>query len=242
MTRQAIRQARKAIGLPASADVGHLANIISALRSAVEEHLQTTIDSAGITIMHLAALCPEDLRDACEYARLAYLSFPMRYKLLYETITAYTGYDYGLCHDYRDREGCKREQDNIDWDVVIAVLFTPTVLTVTLSMVQSAYYLFEPDYRHYANFHLGYNSPARRENRVGYWDAVADQLEMIIRENPYYERPDKVLLIGDCVHDRDFRAALIEALSNQNSTPNILDYDAAYVAAKGAAELTRRLP
>ncbi|KAI4248353.1 MAG: hypothetical protein L6R42_009284, partial [Xanthoria sp. 1 TBL-2021] len=106
----------------------------------------------------------------------------------------------------------------------------------------SAYYLFEPDYRHYANFHLGYNSPARRENGVGYWDAVADQLEMIMRENPYYERPDKVLLMGDCVHDGDFRAALIEALSNQNGTPNILDHDAAYVAAKGAGELTRRLP
>ena len=231
------------IGLPASKDVGYLASMIIVLCSAVEKHLQTSISSAGITTLNLAALYPEDMYDACEYAKLEYLSFPMRYKMLYETSTAYVGYGYGLCDDYMDREGCKKEQDDMGSDVVMAVLFTRTVLTVTLSVMKSAYYLFEPDYRHYSNFDLGYDSKIRQQNEQGYWIAVTNQLEEIMRENPYYERPAKVLLMGDCIDDEDFRDALEKVLSSQMETPpDILSRDAEFTAAKGAADLTKRLP
>ena len=217
--------------------------MVIALRSAVEDHLQTSISSAGIATLDLAALYPEDMRDACEYAKLEYLSFPMRYEMLYETSAAYAGYGYGLCDDYMERGSCKKEQDDMDSDVVMAVLFTRSVLTVTLSVMKSAYYLYEPDNRHFSHFDLGYDSTVRQQDEQGYWAAVTKQLEAIMLENPYYKRPDKVLLTGDCVNDEHFRDALQKALSSQMETlPEIMSRDAEFAGAKGAAELTRRLP
>ena len=234
---------RKAIGLPASSDVGYLANMIIALRSAVEKHLQTSISSAGITTPHLAALYPEDMLDVCEYAKLECTSWPMQTGKLYQTTTAYVGYGYGLCHDYMDREGCKKEQRDMDDVVVMAVLFTQTALTVTLSVTASAPALWEPDYRHRENFDLGYDSHTRREDEHGYWDAVTTQLEQIMVENPYYKRPAKLLLMGDGIGDEKFRAALDKVLDRQMQTlPEILSHEAEFVAAKGAAELMKRAP
>ena len=240
--RQTIRKVSKAIGLPASRDVGYLANMFIALRSAVEKQLQTSISSAGITTLHLAALYPEDMLDVYEYVKLEYLSLPMGDKMLYETSAAYPGYGYGLCNDYMESESCEKEEEDMDWDVVMAVLFTRTVLTVTLSITKSAYYLFEPDYRHRSNFDLGYDSKTRQQDEQGYWSAVTNQLEETMVENPYYDRPAKVLLMGDCIDDKNFRVALEKALSRQMETvPDILKHDAEFVAARGTAELTKRL-
>lgn len=231
------------MGLPASADVGYLARMIIALRSAVEDHLQTSISSAGITTMHLTALYPEDVRDACEYAGLEYLSFPVWYEMLYETSTAYAGYGHGLCEKYMEKEGCRKEQEDMESEVVMAVLFTPSVLTVSLSVVKSAYYVFEPAYRHHSDFELGYNSTRRQQGEQGYWSAVTSELEAIMGSNLYYPRPAKVLLMGDGVVAEEFQSALQLALKNQTEVlPDILSRDAVFTAAKGAAEMTRRLP
>jgi len=66
MPRQYLRSARKAIGLPASSDVGFLAKMLSDLRASVEERVGP-ITSAGVTTLHLVALYDEDLHDAFEY-------------------------------------------------------------------------------------------------------------------------------------------------------------------------------
>ncbi|KAI4129588.1 MAG: hypothetical protein LQ338_002162 [Usnochroma carphineum] len=240
--RQAARRVRKAMGLPASQDVGYLANMLIALRSAVEEHLHITISSAGVTTMNLAALYQEDLRDATEYAKLEYLAFPVRYQILYETSAAYAGYGYGLCADYTKRALCKEEQDDMDSEVVMAVLFTRTVLTVSLSVMKSAYYLYEPDTRHFSDFDLGYDSQTRQQSEQDYWDAVGSRLKEIMVKNPYFKRPAQVLLMGDCIDAGRFRCTLREALSSQmDPMPSIVSRDAEFAAAKGAAELTKRL-
>ena len=144
MPRQLRRKARKAIGLPASQDVGFLAKMLSDLRFRVEERIGRPIESAGVATLNLVALYQEDLRDAFEYVGLRYVAFPVRYDVLYETSAAYAGYGYGLCSHYTDRNACKHEQDEMPSDVVMAVLYTRTVLTVSLSVVDSAYYLYEP--------------------------------------------------------------------------------------------------
>ncbi|KAL8777278.1 MAG: hypothetical protein Q9213_007932 [Squamulea squamosa] len=217
--------------------------MIKSLRSTVEDYLHAPIASAGITTMHLAALYPEDLRDACEYLGLQYLPVPLRYQLLYETAAAYAGYGYELCHDFRDRDARKEYQDHLDQEVVMAVLLTPAVLTVTLSLIKSAYYLWEPDNRHISNFSLGFASVLRQRDENDYWLAVKSQLEAIMAEYPYYPRPTRVMLMGNCVDNPRFSQTLKEALSDQmTSLPIILGRESEFVAAKGAAELTKRLP
>ena len=242
MTRQLRRKARKTIGLPASPDVGHLAKMLSDLRTLVEEQIGEPIESAGAATLNLVALYPEDLQDAFEYVGLRYLTFPVRYDTLYETSAAYAGYGYGLCSDYTDRITCKQEQVDMPSDVVMAVLYTRTALTVSLSVMKSAYYLYEPLDRHLSDFSLGYDARSLSTDEEDYWDAVRAKLEQIMIKNPYYERPAEVLLMGDCVCDEKFQRTLQEALGNQMAQlPDILIEDPENVAAKGAAELAKRV-
>ena len=231
------------MGLPASKDVGYLAQLLSHLKVQVEEYLGAPIESAGVTSPHLVALYQEDLQDAFEYVGLRYLTFPVRYDVLYETSASYAGYGYGLCSDYTERAACKEEQQNMASEVVMAVLYTRTVLTVSFSVVKSAYYLYEPDNRYLTNFTLGYDARSQWASDEEYWVEVAKNLEELMAENPNYKRPDKVLLMGDQVHDNAFMQILEEVLRRQTTDePEILSQDSQFAAAKGAAELAKRLP
>lgn len=243
MPRQYLRKARKAIGLPASSDVGDLANMLLDLRATVEEQVGP-ITSAGVTTMNLVALYDEDLHDAFEYVGLEYLTFPVGYvghNTLYETSAAYAGYGYGLCTDYKtDPEACKHEQYNMTDEAVMAILYTDTVLSVSLSVIRSAYALWEPPYRYLADFNLGYTHNVKM-NLKEYWSAVELKLQQIMIENPRHERPSKVLLMGDRANDREFKEALAKTLGEQTEDmPEILSEGAVGVAARGAAEMTKR--
>ena len=243
MPRQYLRKARKAIGLPASSDVGHLATLLLALRAAVEEQVGP-ITSAGVTTMNLVALYDEDLHDAFEYVGLEYITFPVGYvghNILYETSAAYAGYGYGLCTDYKtDPEACTQEQYNMTDEFVMAVLYTDTVLSVSLSVIRSAYALWEPSYRYLADFDLGHNGNAEM-NSEEYWSAVELKLQQIMIDNPRYPRPSKVLLMGNHTNDREFKDTLVKALGAQmEELPEILSEGAVGVAARGVAEMAKR--
>lgn len=242
MPRQYLRKARKALGLPASSEVGHLAKLLLALRSAVEEQVGP-ITSAAVTSMNLIALYDEDLYDAFEYVGLKYITFPIGYvghNILYETSAAYAGYGYGLCADYKtDPEACQQEERDMNDETVMAVLYTDTVLSVSLSVLRSAYALWEPSYRYLADFDLGYNANLGSED---YWSKVGLKLQEIMVENPGYERPSKILLMGDRTNSRKFAETLVKALGEQmpEGLPEILSDGAVGVAARGVAEMAKR--
>ena len=243
MPRQYMRKARKALGKPASSDVGHLAKMLSDLRAAVEKEVGP-ITSAGVTTMHLVALYDEDLHDAFEYVGLEYLTFSVGYvgrNILYETSAAYAGYGYGLCSDYKaGPEACTDEQQNMTDRAVMAVLYTDTALSVSLSVIKSAYALYEPPYRYRADFDLGHQASLEATPEE-YWDAVALKLQEIMIENPNYERPGMIMLIGDRTEDLMFQKVLSKSLGKQlKEMPEILSEGAPGVAANGAAEMTKR--
>ena len=125
-------------------------------------------------------------------------------------------------------------------EVVMAVLYTDTVLSVSLSVIRSAYALWEPPYRYLANFDLGHNADVEM-NPEEYWSAVELKLQQIMIDNPRYERPSKVLLMGDRTNDREFKETLIKALGEQTEElPEILSDGAVGVAARGVAEMAKR--
>ena len=215
--------------------------MLSDLHKKVEDYLGKPIESATVAVPDLIAFYREDLQDAFEYVGLRYLALPVRYDLLYETSAAYAGYGFGLCSDYKDRAACKKEQQEMPSEVVMAVVYSRTALTVTLSVVKSAYYLYEPINRHLSNFSLGYDAQTRWGDN--YWKEVSFNLEKIMVENPYYQRPHKVLLMGDRVDNATFLGTLKAALNAQTSTlPEIISKKPLYVAAEGAAELAKRAP
>ncbi len=244
MPRQYLRKARKSVGLPASSDVSILADMLSKLRASVEERVGPIV-SAGVTTPHLVALYDEDIRDAFEYVGLENVAFPVGnpgHHLLWQTSAAYAGYGFGLCPSYKDPMACEDEQRKMPEITVMAVLYTRTALAVSLSIVWSAYSLWEPDYRYLIDTELGYDMKDRYEHEV-YWANVKARLQEMMVENPGYDRPAKVLLMGDCVEDGDFQRQLFEALGEQMETlPEILGSHSDVVAARGVAELAKRVP
>ncbi len=243
MPRQYLRKARKAIGLPASSDVRHLATLLLNLRAAVEEQVGP-ITSAGVTTMNLVALYDEDLHDAFEHVGLEYITFPVGYvghNILYETSAAYAGYGYGLCTDYKTNpKACDQEQRDMADESVMAVVYTDTVLSVSLSVLRSADALWEPPYRYLADFDLGYKSISEMDPEA-YWGAVGLRLQQTMIENPGYGRPSKVLLMGDRADGSEFRDTLGKALRAQmEEVPEILGEGAVGVAARGVAEMAKR--
>jgi len=230
------------MGMPASQDVGFLTKVLSDLLARVEEYLGEPVHSAGVTTPHLVALYQEDLQDAFEHVGLSFLKFPVRYDILYETSAAYAGYGYGLCSDYTDPAACRNVQQDMGSEVVMAVLYTRTALTISFSITKSAYYLYEPDNRHLSDFTLGYDARTLWAIEGEYWNEVEWNLEKLMQENPYYKRPAKVLLMGDCVQDEEFIRRLEGALSRQMADmPDISSQDSLFVAAMGAAELAKRI-
>ena len=218
--------------------------MLLALRSAVEEQLGEPITYAAVTTMNLIALYDEDLHDAFEYVGLEYITFPVGYvghNILYETSAAYAGYGYGLCtdSDYKtDPEACRQEEVEMENETVMAVLYTDTVLSVSLSILRSAYALWEPRYRYLADFELGYKTSLDSED---YWSKVGMKLQQIMIENPFYERPRKVLLMGNRTDRREFAETLVKALGEQMEVlPEILSEGAVGVATRGVAEMAKR--
>ena len=209
--------------------------MLLALRAGVEEKVGP-ITSAGVTTMNLVALYEEDLRDAFEYVSLKYIAFPVGWvgHSLHETSAAYAGYGYGLCTHYKtDPKACMREQYAMCDEVVMAVLYTDTALSVSLSVIRPAYALWEPEYWYLADFDLGYNTYVEVESPEEYWSAVWLKIQQIMIENPGYTPPSKVLLMGDRTDEREFREILVRVLWEQmGELPEILSEGAVGVAAR----------
>jgi hypothetical protein len=102
---------RKAIGLPATADVGTLAQLIQALRQKAESQLNIHISSAIIAVSHLAALYQDDVKEAFEYVGIEYVE-PKAYfnPVFWENAAANAGYGLGMCEHYTDPEACAEEE------------------------------------------------------------------------------------------------------------------------------------
>ncbi len=241
--RQIRRQARKALGLPASDEVGAISVLLKELRSAVEAHLGHSIDSAVAATPHLVALYEEDLADASEHIGLQLQYLPYWHNHMTETGAAYAGYGLGLCGNYTDQPACNDEMQAMPDENIMAVLYTKQALTVTLSKMASALYMWEPRYRYSEHFALGHDALGENPREEYYWECVRQALMEIMVENPYYSRPEKVLLMGESVNDTQFRVVLEDALGSlMENMPEILAENVVYVAAKGAAELDKRGP
>lgn len=239
--RQRVRQKRKASGLPASRDVAALSNMTSHLRTAAENHLRYRVTHVLISTPNLLALYDEDIQDTLEHVGLKSADVTMKVRSLWETISGYAGYGQGLCRDYRNITGCQEEQQSMSDEEIMAVLFTTTALTVSLSTVKSAYGLWEPPYRRITDFELGLKSRHENPNERYYWEAVKDRLREIMVENQYYKRPDKVLLFGEASGEEKFHDVLNESLSSvMEEMPPILDSQSLYAPAEGAAEFAKR--
>jgi hypothetical protein len=128
-------------------------------------------------------------------------------------------------------------------EAVRVVHYSRAALLTSLVKMKTATGLWEPDNRHMESFILGSDGKAAFEDEDECWRAVRKHLQEIMVENPYYPRPEKILLVGDLVQDEGFQEVFKKAMIDIMGTlPPTFEKDVDVVAARGAAELRRRKP
>lgn len=244
--RQQLRKLRKRIGLPASADVGNIADLLAALRDKANDFVQEKFTTAVATIPHLVAVYNEDITDALEHVGLNMHGIWYYEHLVYETISAYAGLGLGLCRNYTNAADCLDTQREWERDIIMPVLYTRSALTMSFAPVRGAYFLWEPSYRHRVDFDLGSDKLASLqtpEEVKRYWSQVRTKLVEVMVERPAYDKPHKIILMGESASDPEFVRNLWLALATvMDRAPVLLDADPLFAAAKGAAEFAKRAP
>jgi len=107
--RKGARLALKTMGLPASYEVGVLAQVIQHLRSQLEFEFGISISEAGFTSSHLLALYQDDLEDVAQFVGINYVTPRWQFKpIIWETAAAYAGHGLGMCKHWRDQKRVRR--------------------------------------------------------------------------------------------------------------------------------------
>jgi hypothetical protein len=239
------RAARKAIGLPASPDVGALAQLIRSLRQKAESELKIHILSAVIAVSHLVALYQDDVKEAFEYLGIDYVEpNPYFSPVYWENSAANAGYGLGMCEHYTDPEACTEEENRMPELSILAVHYSRNALMTSLLATKTANGIWEPDYRHQEDFTLGYDALNVGGKEDKYWDIVRSRIQAcMVPENFNFEHPSQVILTGDMALDETFARVLNEAVMNVvGKDVPIFSKDPEFVVAKGAAEQMRRSP
>ncbi|OIW24506.1 hypothetical protein CONLIGDRAFT_673673 [Coniochaeta ligniaria NRRL 30616] len=243
--RQAARTALKAIGLPASYEVGVLSAVVRSLRAQLEGAFGIRIAEAVFTASHLAALYQDDLEDVAVYlGGLRYVT-PRRefHPYVWETSAAYAGYGRGLCGAWWNDTACALEEvEEMPVIALLSVHYGRTALTVALSEIDGAGGLWEPLYRHRENFGLGREALGGYGSEEEDWEDVRREVLIITVEFPGFPNPDLVMVTGDTA-DGEFLEHLRSALMGHiGSVPEVLSNGSLVAAAKGAVEFMRRGP
>jgi hypothetical protein len=227
LPRVTLRNMRKAVGLPASYDVGILAtqiqNLLKAIGSGPDGDLGFKIIEVVISIPHLAALYKDDLEDAAEYAGVKYRGSWTVDTLLREVSVIKSG--YGL----NPENGEPWPEGEIVW-----------ILQYSLGAFGTmAGELRRDDYDDKLNFTLGLDAVGKGGygDEDGYWNAMREEIDgngSRFFWMPELSDPDIVLIAGDAANDARFRAVVGDYFKGRKG--KVVSHDPILAAAKGTAE------
>ena len=236
------RNFRKRLGLPASSDVGILANLLITLRCNTEHQLGSLIDSVVTAFPLLPGLCFEDIDDALDYAGLNPLTDRKLYNQPHETSAAYAGYGLGLCKNYTDVDLCHAQEKELPPEHTLAVSYTQKSMIVVLTTMERAYMYYEPDSSYIVDHEAGLGALKNYpNNHNAYWDHVRVRLMQLTLEPYTKRRIEKVLLLGESALDETFLEVVKDAMYKlQGDLPKIYMDNPLHVAARGAAEFAKR--
>lgn len=244
------RWLNKKRGLPATPDVGILADVLGSLHKAMSSRLDNHVDHAVISRPDLIHLVTEDIEEAASLAGFTSQQTRHIAGRVTETSAAYAGSGRGLCKHYEDIEFCEDEEIYLPIHVAIRLTLTETALTGSCVWFQSAYFDFSSIDKFYFDLGAGNFS----QDPPGW----AERVQAAVFEiGSSCERfPDLLLVLGDHAAKPEFvkavKAALRELLRSvadpglhMLAASDVLDAeaetdDSTFLAARGAAEFARR--
>ena len=235
--RQRQRKARMAKGLPASIEVGELAEMMSVLGKATERFLGHEIQAALFTTPHLAALYREDIEDTFTYVGLTSLENPNPlYHILRDTSAVEAASGVGMCKHPEDHDACVEEMRQMPYTYVLTILYTPNALSVEVSQMSSAYsYMAGATNPTSFDFELGADARKHSNNEEDYWEAVKDRVSKGARPAGWGRNVKKMFFSGDAI-DENSRE---EVARHSNRCLGLL---ASYISVRaGLCRSTRRV-
>ena len=214
----------------------------SLLALATHSISSSSVNSVMISFPTLPGLYAEDISDTAHYLALPLRGgnhgYPPR-----STVAAYAGYNMGLCTSYTDKEQCRKEGLDLPVRSVLFVEYTSVALLLHATLMREASDLAEPDMD--VSTHFFSLSETRDESVRGELvrDKVGELLRRRFKRFPGPPEPPKVitvLLVGGndtvAVQEVIYSALKDEGLETDLHTLS----NAAFVAARGAAELAWR--
>ncbi len=244
-------------GRPATADVGTLASLFTALKDATEEALGggQPIHRVAVSLPSIPALTPEDLADALAHAGLrSWLNrdTPRDYapRHVAQSRAVFAGHGHGLCATYTDHLYCEFEDSDLPRRLALFVSLTRHALYASLDVVDSAFPRWTRDGPRVLDFEAGleHGGRGRFASDADYWAHVGAQVVGLVRGNA--KRPlEAVLLGGENATHGAFLATLRDALAELSpvsveppsvDTAAVAVADPAFAAARGMAVFARR--
>lgn len=241
--RQRVRRRRKSQGLPASENVGALANMIAALRRSAQDSLSHEVSSALVATPNLVALYREDVEDALEYIGLKSLDRPNHlFRLFRETAAVQGHYGFGLCQKPFEPDACLDEILKMNDTDILTVVYTRRSLCLEVCAMGSAYSIYP--YRSTPtsmDLTLGSDAMNGNPDNAYYWEAVRQRIISAIAVALQYRQPTRVFLMGESVGSEKLKHILSHVLVQMlGYMPKVYEDDPVFAAANGAAEFARR--
>ncbi|PVI01827.1 hypothetical protein DM02DRAFT_670962 [Periconia macrospinosa] len=245
------RLANKALGRPANAQTAVLAEMITQLKTSVEDTLSAGTSRASITHAVISSpdsirLTSEELGDVLDYLKVTNaMALPDE---LFAASAAYAGFGHGLCAKYTDPDVCDRDENNRPYQRVLHLDFTNKALTTTIKGMRSwntwgvdaSVIIAELGYEHHSDDDDGPSDL--------FFDKIRDHIRNFTLSTRF--RITELLFTGTRVGGQRFKDAVSAALRDlvaEDTMKTVEDAFRAYdepdfvfVTAKGAAEVAKR--
>lgn len=237
---RAKRRLNKQRGLPATEDVGTIAEVLQQLYLRTNEVLGEKITVAVIVWPNLPGLTNEDVEDAMEYVGLRLLTSYNSGRHIFESSAAYGASGHGLCSKPEDIEACEDENIDIQTRYIFTVSFSKALLSLMYSHIQVAYQGYE--YLTAYEYDLGLESMDDYPDPATYWAKVTHIIREFVKLIGY---ADYLQVLGESATNEDFVDALQDALRGTDLTNTTLltsskDLDPLTLSSRGAAEFAKR--
>ncbi|KAL9616042.1 MAG: hypothetical protein Q9160_009043 [Pyrenula sp. 1 TL-2023] len=232
--RQIVRRTRKAIGLPASSDVGLLARLMQQLRETAESHLSQSIDAVVISYPTLTGLYVEAINDAADYVGLRVLTGFSFYQPR-NVFAAYAGHGMGICDQRGGMLQCRKELSALPVRDVLLAECTSTAMLLHVRRIRAAIDTADPDVTAFADFDDQNDSSSPYDpSRLVH--SVTQVLEEYYR---FKDRPKEITVVvsGNRGDDSLVTKIISEAVRSFGPEPDMLTKEALFISARGAAQL-----
>lgn len=241
--RQFVRRCRKSIGLPASEQVGVLAEMVTALRERAETLLEGPVEAISLTFPHMYVLYDEDVNDIFEYLKLQerpWKDLDDDDVIIWHTSSIWAGHGLRLCSNYVDFEAYWQEMLGFEEDTAISIGLEDNTLMAAKATLSAAVLPWEPRHHTSIDWFLGWE----HHDSPGYWIAIQARLFELLQ---YFrdQIPDPnltIMLYGEHGDAPQLLKTVQTALAVERypRSAQIWTVYAATVAARGAAELAKR--